>query len=54
MDPIMIEAPLVLSNNAALAINPHLFKRLGFDPHGEDRDRPEHEREVDRPGENSR
>jgi tripartite-type tricarboxylate transporter receptor subunit TctC len=23
---------LVLSNNAALAINPHLFKRLGFDP----------------------
>jgi len=26
---------LVLSNNAALAINPHLFKRLGFDPHGD-------------------
>jgi len=23
---------LVLTNNAALAINPHLFKRLGFDP----------------------
>ena len=23
---------LVLSNNAALAINPHLYKRLGFDP----------------------
>ena len=23
---------LLLSNNAALAINPHLFKRLGFDP----------------------
>jgi len=23
---------LVLSNNSALAINPHLFKRLGFDP----------------------
>lgn len=26
---------LVLTNNAALAINPHLFKRLGFDPHGD-------------------
>jgi len=26
---------LVLSNNAALAINPHLFKRLGFDPEGD-------------------
>jgi tripartite-type tricarboxylate transporter receptor subunit TctC len=26
---------LVLSNNAALAINPHLFKRLGFDPQGD-------------------
>jgi tripartite-type tricarboxylate transporter receptor subunit TctC len=23
---------LILSNNAALAINPHLFRRLGFDP----------------------
>src|ERR1044071_6955621 len=23
---------LVLTNNSALAINPHLFKRLGFDP----------------------
>src|SRR5262249_11202313 len=26
---------LVLSNNAALSINPHLFKRLGFDPDGD-------------------
>ena len=26
---------LVLSNNAALAINPHLFKRLGFEPQGD-------------------
>lgn len=26
---------LLLSNNAALAINPHLFKRLGFDPQGD-------------------
>ena len=26
---------LVLSNNAALAINPHLFKRMGFDPQGD-------------------
>jgi tripartite-type tricarboxylate transporter receptor subunit TctC len=26
---------LVLTNNAALAINPHLFKRLGFDPQGD-------------------
>lgn len=26
---------LILSNNAALAINPHLYKRMGFDPQGD-------------------